>query len=80
MTHTWIGIVGVGLLLLAFVLNLARRIGERSRAYLVMNAVGAAMAAWYAWVGEVIPFVILELVWCGAALARLTSVYKSGPR
>ena len=80
MTLTWIGIIGVGLLLLAFVLNLARKIGERSPLYLVMNAVGAALAGWYAWAGGVFPFVVLELVWCGAALARLASLYKSGSR
>jgi hypothetical protein len=80
MTNTWIGIIGVGLLLLAFVLNLARKLEERSPLYLVMNAAGAALAAWYAWAGDVLPFVVLELVWCGAALARLASLYKSSPR
>jgi hypothetical protein len=80
MTYTWIGVIGVGLLLLAFVLNLTRKIEERSPLYLGMNATGAALAAWYAWAGGVLPFVVLELVWCGAALARLATLYKSGPR
>lgn len=73
-----IGAVGVGLLLLAFALNLLKRLTESSRLYLVMNAVGASMAAWYAYDGKVIPFVILELVWAAAAAVRLALMIKKG--
>ena len=69
-----VGSAGVGLLLLAFVLNLLRMLSEKHPAYLTMNVLGAALAAWYAWVGGVVPFVILESVWGGAALIRLMGV------
>ena len=70
-TPTIIGFVGVGLLLMAFVLNLLRRISEQSNIYLVLNATGAFMAAFYAYTESLLPFVILELVWGGVALLRL---------
>jgi cell shape-determining protein MreD len=68
-----IGSVGVGLLLVAFALNLVRVLKESSTAYLLMNFIGAAMSAWYAWASELVPFVILEGVWALVSLIRLGS-------
>ena len=76
----WIGTTGVALLLLAFALNILGRLSENSRTYLVMNVVGALLAAWYAYQGNVIPFVVLELVWALAALIRLVLVIEKGSR
>lgn len=75
-----IGSLGVALLLLAFVLNLMRKLAEHSVSYLLMNFVGAALAAWYAWQGRLIPFVVLEAVWAGSALMRLILALKKNPR
>jgi hypothetical protein len=75
-----IGSIGVGLLLAAFVLNLGRWLAERSPAYLIMNAVGALLSAWYAARLGSTPFVILESIWTGAALVRLGMVMKKGLR
>lgn len=69
-----IGSTGVGLLLLAFVLNLARKLSARHPVYLLLNVVGCALAAWYAWVGQAVPFIVLEGVWGLAALAKLVSL------
>ncbi|MDH4156775.1 MAG: hypothetical protein OEW00_05820 [candidate division Zixibacteria bacterium] len=44
-------------------LSPARKLHEKSPVYLSMNFVGAEMAAWYALVRNIIPFVILESVW-----------------
>ena len=71
MSMILIGSAGVGLLLIAFILNLLRILPERSAAYLLMNVIGAALAAWYAIDGKVYPFVILESVWALTALVRL---------
>ena len=65
------GITGVTLLLVAFFLNLIGRLSEQGRVYLWMNIAGAYFAAWYAWVGGQIPFVVLESVWGTVALIRL---------
>lgn len=73
-----IGSVGVALLLVGFVLNLLRWTTERSVLYLLLNVVGSLMAAWYAWAGNSVPFVILESVWGGAALVRLVGVMLVG--
>jgi len=77
MSPELIGSVGVGLLLVAFVLNLARKLSERHPLYLIMNVLGCALAAWYAWVGEQIPFVVLETVWGAAAVIKLAMVAKT---
>ncbi len=65
------GIAGVTLLLTAFGLNLIGRLSEQGTTYLIMNIFGAFLAAWYAWSGGQMPFVVLETVWGGVALARL---------
>ena len=71
-----IGSLGVTLLLLAFLLNVGRRLNEQSRLYLWMNILGSALAAAYAAMTGSIPFVILETAWCLAALYRLFSPTK----
>lgn len=80
MSPLLIGSAGVSLLLIAFGLNLFRLLSERSRFYLAMNFAGAAMACWYAWQGEVIPFVILEGAWGLVALVRLLAAAGNNPR
>jgi len=71
MSDQVVGSIGVGLLLLAFALNLLKVLTAQSRIYLLMNLIGSLLAAWYAWAGQIYPFVVLELVWGGAALGRL---------
>ena len=78
MPAVYIGIAGVTLLLIAFALNLIKKLSESSRVYLLMNCIGGIMAAWYAYAGNTIPFVVLELVWAGTALGRLIVVIKKG--
>ncbi|MBU0983088.1 MAG: hypothetical protein KKA42_04410 [candidate division Zixibacteria bacterium] len=72
-----VGSIGVGLLLLAFALNLSHRLSERSVPYLTLNVLGAALAAWYAVDSRMWPFVILEAVWAVTALVRLPSALKA---
>ncbi len=70
--------MGVGLLLVAFALNLLKKLSESSRIYLGLNVLGALLAAWYAYDGRAIPFLILEFVWGATALVRLILVTKKG--
>lgn len=67
----WVGSIGVGMLLLAFVLNLARRLDAGTLAYRGLNLAGAAMACWASVLIDYPPFVVLEGVWALAALAAL---------
>ncbi len=69
-----IGTVGVSFLLIAFGLNTSQKLSELSKTYLIMNIVGSLMAAWYAYAGEVYPFIVLEIVWATVALVRLIKV------
>jgi len=70
----WIGSLGVGLLLVSFIMNVLKRLDENGTPYLMLNILGSGLAGYYAWVSGIIPFVILEGVWCGAALVRLAIV------
>ena len=78
---TIVGSVGVALLLVAFVLNMLKKLHESHWLYLAMNAVGSLMAMYYAIVGENVPFIILEATWGLAALVRLIQLWtKKAPR
>lgn len=66
-----IGSVGVALLLLAFLLNLAKLMRAEGYAYTTLNFVGAALACWSAYLIGFAPFVVLEGVWALAAAAAI---------
>ncbi len=68
----WIGTIGVGLLLIAFGLNLLDFISAKSFTYLIINLSGALLAGVASVLINYIPFVILELVWV------LVSVFAIG--
>ena len=77
MTHdsaaTIIGFAGVALLLLAFLLNVAKLMRADGYAYGALNCVGAALACYSSWLIDFMPFVVLEGVWAlvaAAAMAR----------
>jgi hypothetical protein len=71
---TLIGFTGVGLLLLAFVLNLANVLKAESVPYLGLNLVGAGLACLSSWMIDFMPFVILEGTWAIATLVALGRV------
>lgn len=68
---TVVGSLGVALLLGAFVLNVARVLRADSVPYLALNAIGAGLAGWSAWLIDFMPFVILEGTWAAAAIVGL---------
>lgn len=67
MTHdteaTLIGFAGVALLLLAFLLNLFKRMRSDGYPYAFLNFVGAALACYSSYLIKFMPFVVLEGVW-----------------
>ena len=75
---TAIGSVGVALLLIAFLLNLAKRLGQDSWLYLGLNVVGAALAAYSSYLISFIPFVVLEGTW--TVVTAIAIVRKALPR
>ena len=58
-----IGLVGVTLMLAGFFLNLFKWIKVNSKAYLLLNIVGAGLATYYSVLIDALPFVIFEGVW-----------------
>ncbi len=76
---TWIGSLGVALLLLAFFLSLFKFIAQDSFACIGMNIAGAGLACLSSWMIAFMPFVVLEAVWCLVAAAALAKRLRSAP-
>ena len=69
--NDWIGFIGVAILLVAFLLNLLKKIPVTGLAYILMNIVGAGMACLASWLIHYIPFVILEATWTLVSIIAL---------
>jgi hypothetical protein len=73
----WIGTIGVTLLLVAFALNIAKKLPATSAAYLSLNVAGATLAGISSYMIHFWPFVVLESVW---VLATLMALLKPGKK
>ena len=65
---------GVIILLIAFLLNLYKKLPAESRAYSLMNFIGAGICCLASWMIRFYPFVILEGIWSIVALISLFKV------
>lgn len=72
----WIGTLGVTLLLVAFALNIAKKITPESKSYLILNILGAGLAGVSSYMIHFYPFVVLESVWVLASLLALFNLNK----
>lgn len=77
---TAIGSAGVALLLLAFVLNLSKRLRATEPIYLGLNLAGAGLACYASYLLMFMPFVILEGVWALVALVGIVRGLRNGIR
>lgn len=59
-----IGTFGVGLILLAYFLNIFSFIPKEGKLFFIMNIIGAALACYASVLINYIPFIVLEAVWC----------------
>jgi hypothetical protein len=66
-----VGTIGVALLLIAFFMNSFAMLDSDSRAYQALNIVGAAVSCYASYLIGFVPFVVLEAVWCAAAVAAM---------
>lgn len=73
----WIGTTGVTLLLIAFALNIGKKITTESKTYLILNILGALLAGISSYMIHFTPFVILEGVWTAASLMSLLKTLKN---
>ncbi|MBC7446815.1 MAG: hypothetical protein H7330_02025 [Hymenobacteraceae bacterium] len=72
-----IGSLGVGLLLLAFLLQLAGRLAAGSVAYALLNTVGAGLACLASALLPYWPFVVLEGSWTLVSLGALVKALRA---
>ena len=71
-----IGSIGVGLLLLAFFLNLFGILMQNTKTYIIMNIVGAGVSCYASILIGFIPFVILEGTWSFIAIIGLINFFR----
>ena len=71
--------IGVAILLAAFFANLVGWMSSKSKPYLLLNAVGAGMAAYASWGIDFMPFVVLEGTWCIVSILTLVRVFFHSP-
>lgn len=66
--------IGVIVLLIAFLLNLYKKLPAESKTYSLLNFIGAGICCFASWMVSFYPFVILEGVWAFVALVSLFKV------
>ena len=67
----WVGVIGVSILLIAFLLNLMNKISSNGILYISLNFIGAAIACLASILLNYIPFIVLEAVWTFVSLFSL---------
>jgi hypothetical protein len=72
-----IAYVGMMCILLAFLLETRNILHSKQPTYLVLMAVGSGLLGVRAFLIDEWAFLVLEVVWCGAAVLALMSLRKS---
>ena len=73
----WLGALGVFQILLAYILNLGNKVSTTDWLFLILNAVGAAMACSASVLLKYWPFIILEGVWALTSIFSIIRKIKS---
>ena len=79
-TTLLIGVLGAGMLLVAFTASAFKYLDEDSRIYHLLNLLGGGLLTWYGYMLSSWPFVVLEGIWTLVAawhLVRLARKPKS---
>jgi hypothetical protein len=66
--------IGVIILLIAFLLNLYRKLSAESKIYSLLNLIGAGVCCFASYMIRFYPFIILEAIWAFVALVSLFKV------
>jgi len=66
--------IGVIILLIAFLLNLYKKLSASSKVYSLLNFIGAGICCFSSYLIRFYPFVVLESVWAIVALLSLFNV------
>ena len=73
-TSDIIASIGVIILLIAFLLNLYRKLSAESKIYSLLNLIGAGVCCFASYMIRFYPFIILEAIWAFVALISLFKV------
>ena len=76
-TVDWLGFIGVLQILLAYFLNVTKKVNSNSLLFILLNLVGATMACIASILLNYLPFIILEGIWALIALYSLIKYKKS---
>jgi hypothetical protein len=75
-----IGTIGVGLILIAYFLNIFSFIEKDGKGYFLMNILGASLACYASLLINYKPFVILEATWAIVSIFGFMKVLKKENR
>ena len=78
MDPLFIGLPGMALILIAFVLDEFHKLSIDSKSSILMNIGGSGLLTIYAYTLNSIPFIILNLVWFAFATYKLYDTVKEG--
>lgn len=71
----WIGTIGVAMILLAYLLNVFKKLRTDQVSFILLNLIGASMACIASALINYIPFIILEAVWTFVSLIALLKYF-----
>lgn len=71
-----IGFIGVGIILIAYFLNIFSFIPKEGKFYFVLNIIGASIACYASILIYYVPFIILEGTWGIVSLYALIQSFK----
>jgi hypothetical protein len=72
----YIGLIGMFLLLISFILNLFKNFSPNSKIYLLLNILGAGFLSYYSYISNTFIFLILNVLWTLISLYRLIKVIR----
>ncbi|KKR87890.1 MAG: hypothetical protein UU34_C0002G0007 [Candidatus Curtissbacteria bacterium GW2011_GWA1_41_11] len=70
-----IGVIGLFLLLISFILNSIKKLNQESFNYNLINLGGAGFLIYYAFTIDSLPFLILESVWAVFAGYKVMNIF-----
>lgn len=71
-----IGTIGVGIILIAYFLNIFSLIPKDGKLYFLLNIVGASIACYASILINYMPFIILEATWAFVSVMALLKTFK----
>ncbi|WP_395061830.1 hypothetical protein [Flavobacterium sp.] len=74
-----IGTIGVGIILIAYFLNMFSFIANNGKLFYLLNIIGASIACFASYLIDYIPFVLLEATWAIVSVIGLIKNYKINP-